>query len=193
MALAVGPTGAVFAVEPNRYVFKVLLANAALNRTKTNIYPLMVAATLEDGEYEFQYSDPGFCNGGKHDTVSARKHAHFFSLPVTGRNLTDLLRREFPQYVDRIQFLKIDTEGYDRSVAGSVKPILEANRPYVRSEIFKLVDRQERKGYYDDLRQLGYRVHKLNSEEDYIGRELARSDMTSWPHFDIFAVHESRA
>jgi FkbM family methyltransferase len=192
MALAVGPAGAVFAVEPNRYVFKVLLANAALNRTKTNIYPLMFAATPEDGEYEFQYSDPGFCNGGKHDTVSAREHAHFFSLPVTGRNLADLLGREFPQYCDRITFVKIDTEGYDRSVASSLKPILTANRPYLRSEIFKLVDQDEREGYYDELRELGYRVHRLNGEEDFAGRELARSDMMSWRQFDIFAVPESR-
>jgi len=192
MALAAGPGGAVFAVEPNRYVFKVLLANAALNRTKTNIFPLMVAATVEDGEYEFQYSDPGFCNGGKHDSATARQHAHFFSLPVTGRNLANLLHRDFPQYVDRIAFVKIDTEGYDRSVANSVKPILEAHHPYLRSEIFKLVGRDEREGYYNDLRELGYRVHKLNDEEDFVGQELARSAMMSWGQFDIFAIHESR-
>ena len=89
--------------------------------------------------------------------------------------------------------MKIDTEGYDRSVANSVKPILEANRPYLRSEIFKLVDQAEREGYYDDLRDLGYRVHKLNSEEDFVGQELSRGDMMSWRQFDIFAVHESRA
>src|SRR5262245_57752598 len=34
MALAVGKTGAVFALEPNPHIFKVLLANAGLNRTK---------------------------------------------------------------------------------------------------------------------------------------------------------------
>jgi FkbM family methyltransferase len=193
MALAAGTTGAVFAVEPNSYVFKVLLANAALNREKTNIYPLMFAATVEDGEYEFQYSDSGFCNGGFHDRESRLKHAHFFPLRVTGRNLPHYLQQHFPEYVDRISYVKIDTEGFDRSVAASLKPVLTANRPYLRSEIFKLTERPEREAYYNDLRQLGYRVHRLEGEENYVGQELSREDMMSWEHFDIFAIHESRA
>jgi FkbM family methyltransferase len=192
MALAAGPTGAVFALEPNPYVFKVLLANAALNRTKTNIYPLMFAATEEDGEYDFQYSDPGFCNGGYLDGLSSRQHAHFFTLPVVGRNLLDYLRREFPECVDRITYVKIDTEGYDRSVTASLKALLTANRPYLRTEIYKRTDRLQREGYYNDLRALGYRVHKFHSEEDHAGQPLSRDDMMSWEHFDVFAVHESR-
>ena len=191
IALATGPTGAVFAVEPNCYVFKVLLANAALNRQKTNILPLMFAATLEDGQFEFQYSDSGFCNGGFHDPQQALKHAHFFPLPVEGKNLWNYLRREFSTYVDRVRYVKIDTEGFDRSVAASLKPLLAANHPHVRSEIFKLMPRGEREGYYDDLRQLGYRVHLLENEEDYAGQVLCREDMMSWEHYDIFAVPES--
>lgn len=192
MALAAGPSGAVFALEPNRYVFKVLLANAGLNRSKTNIYPLMFAATEEDGEYDFRYSDPGFCNGGYLDGMSQRKHAHFFTLPVVGRNLMEFLRREHPEVVERITYVKIDTEGYDRSVAASLKPLLTANRPFLRTEIYKRSPREEREGYYEDLRELGYRVHKFQSEADHAGRQLARHDMMAWEHFDVFAVHESR-
>src|SRR5579871_1997744 len=45
MALAVGSSGGVFALEPNPHVYKVLAANAGLNREKARIYPLMFAAT----------------------------------------------------------------------------------------------------------------------------------------------------
>ena len=34
VALAVGPQGAVFALEPNPFTYKVLIANAGLNREK---------------------------------------------------------------------------------------------------------------------------------------------------------------
>ena len=65
MALAAGPSGCTFAVEPNPHVFPVLEKNAALNPEKTNIIPLCMAATAEDGEFVFHYSDGGYCNGGK--------------------------------------------------------------------------------------------------------------------------------
>src|SRR5207253_11454294 len=62
MALAVGARGLVFALEPNPYVFKVLAANAALNPGKANVSALMFAAMPADGQFEFEYSDAGYCN-----------------------------------------------------------------------------------------------------------------------------------
>ena len=193
MALAAGTAGAVFALEPNPYVFKVLLANAALNRTKTNIFPLNLAATETDGEFDFQYSDPGFCNGGYLKGLSRRRHAHFFKLRVRGVNLLDYLQREFPDYVRRIIYLKIDTEGYDRAVAASLRQLLVDNRPFLRSEIYRRTGREEREAYYEDLRDLGYRIYRFESEEDHVGRQLARGDMMAWEHYDIFAIHDRRA
>jgi len=40
MALAAGPTGVAFGLEPNRYVYKVLLANSGLNRQLGNLVGL---------------------------------------------------------------------------------------------------------------------------------------------------------
>ena len=82
MALAVGPGGSVFALEPNPYVFKVLAVNAGLNPARTHIVPLMFAAMPEDGEFEFEYSDSGYCNGGFHEGISRWTHGHFSPLPA---------------------------------------------------------------------------------------------------------------
>ena len=111
IALAVGVKGAVFALEPNLYAYKVLLANSALNRTKTNIFPLNIAATPEDGSFEFEYSDPGFCNGGFHAGVDTWKHAHFFNLKVTGRNLPTFPARNFPEEAPLSRYITIDKVG----------------------------------------------------------------------------------
>src|SRR5262245_13744885 len=190
MALAVGPKGSVFALEPNPYVFKVLLANSGLNRSKTNIHPLMFAATAEDGEFDFGYSDDGFCNGGLHPGIDAWKHAHFFKLRVKGRNLLNYLKVEFPQELSRVRYIKIDTEGFDRGVAASLKELLVRNHPFIKSEIYQHLSSDQRQGYYEDLRGLGYKIHKFNSDEDYVGVELRREDMMNWKHFDIFAIPE---
>lgn len=191
MALAVGPEGAVFALEPNRYVFKVLLANVALNRRKTNIFPLMFAATPEDGDFEFEYSDAGFCNGGLHEGIGAWRHAHFFRLPVKGRHLISYLKQEFPGELERVRYVKVDTEGFDRSVTASLRDLLVRNRPFLRTEIFRFMPEEERRGYWRDLRELGYRLHRVQGEEELMGEPVAEeSAMTRWPHFDLFCSPE---
>ena len=190
LALAAGPAGAVFALEPNPFAYKVLLANTALNKRTTNIYPLMFAATPSDGDMEFEYSDSGFCNGGRHDGVSPWKHGHFFKLKVQGRNISQYLASEFTREAARLRFVKIDTEGFDRSVVASMKDLLKRTRPFLRSEIFRHTPEEERIAYYRDLRALGYRVYRFVSDVEYRGDELSDRDLMRTPHYDIFAVPE---
>ena len=104
IALAVGPRGTVFALEPNPYVFKVLALNATLNPRTTRIVPLMFAAMPTDGEFEFEYSDEGYCNGGFHQSISRWRHGHFSKLRVQGRNLADYLRANAPDDLSTIAF-----------------------------------------------------------------------------------------
>ena len=188
MALAVGPRGAVFALEPNPYVYKVLALNATLNPQTTRIVPLMFAAMPTDGEFEFEYSDEGYCNGGFHQSISRWKHGHFSKLRVQGRNLADYLRASAPDELSRLRLIKIDTEGFDREVMRSLADLARRHRPCIKSEIYKQLPPQERTGYFDDLRGLGYRVFKCE-DDVYRGEELRRpDDLMRWRHFDIFCV-----
>jgi FkbM family methyltransferase len=192
MALAVGTRGLVYALEPNPYVFAVLSANASLNPTNTRIVPLMFAAMPSDGEFEFEYSDSGYCNGGFHQGVGRWTHGHFSRLRVTGRNLVEYLRHEAPDALPRVRYIKIDTEGFDRVVAATLTDLITTARPYLKAEIYKHSPGQERTGFYDDLVRLGYRVFKYE-ENRYRGQRLERADLLRWRHFDIFAVPEERA
>jgi FkbM family methyltransferase len=187
IALAVGPAGTVYALEPNPYVFKVLAANAGLNQSKTHIVPLMFAAMPEDGEFEFAYSDHGFCNGGVSTWLHRWTNGHFWNLRVAGRNLLAYLQAEAPHDLARIRYIKLDTEGFDRAVFASLAGIVGRCRPYIKTEIYRHLPEAERFGYYDDLRRAGYRVF-LCEDEDRRGPELARAAMTERPHFDVFGV-----
>ena len=190
MALAVGRTGTVFALEPNPYVFKVLALNATLNPASTRIIPLMFAAMPGDGEFEFEYSDEGYCNGGFHQSISAWRHGHFSRLRVQGRNVLQYLRATAPDALPRVRFIKIDTEGFDRAVARTLRDLLTSARPYLKTEIYKHMPAAEREGYFADLRGLGYRLFKCGDVE-YRGEELRDArDLSKWRHFDVFAVPE---
>ena len=192
IALAVGSTGTVFALEPNPYVFKVLAVNATLNPDKTRISPLMFAATPADGAFEFEYSDAGFCNGGLHEGVARWRHGHFHRLRVAGRNLPAYLREHAPGEYARIRYVKIDTEGFDRSVVQSMRDLIAGVRPFIKTEIYRHLPADEREGYSRDLRDLGYRLFKCDGDDEYRGEELQPADLNRWTHFDVFAVPEEK-
>lgn len=91
MALAAGKDGLVLALEPNPYVFKVLVENSKLNKTKSNIDAFCFAATESDGRFEFNYSDASFCNGGFLSQIKESRHGHVHTLSVEGKNLQRFL------------------------------------------------------------------------------------------------------
>jgi FkbM family methyltransferase len=187
IALAVGPRGVVFALEPNPYVYRVLAVNATLNPQHARIEPLMFAAMPSDGQFEFEYSDSGYCNGGFHDGISRWTHGHFHRLRVEGRHLATYLQAHAADALPRLRYIKIDTEGFDRAVVQSMAGLIAATRPYIKTEIYKHVSAGERDAYDADLRRLGYRLFKCE-ETEYRGVELVPGDFKRWKHFDVFAV-----
>ena len=188
MALAVGKEGTTFGLEPNGYTYPVLEANARLNQERTNILPLPFAATEEDGTYVFEYSDSGFCNGGGHDGISRWKHGHAFRLTVEGKNLERYLRTEYPEETAKLRFLKVDAEGADASILESLSNLIAETRPFIRAEVFRHLNDEQRRRLYDAVSVHGYTVHRLNSLEDYRGDILAPAGMKADHTFDIFAV-----
>ncbi|MEX0775145.1 MAG: FkbM family methyltransferase [Phycisphaeraceae bacterium] len=186
MALAVGPGGCVLALEPNRYVFPVLEANARLNLDKTRIIPLMIAATPRDEAMEFEYSDSGFCNGGRHEGINRWRHAHAFKLRVDGRHLPSLLQHDYAELVPRIRFIKVDAEGYDFAILQSLSDLLRQTRCYVKAEVFRHTDQATREAMFDFLSAQGYTIRHVAGDANYHGQVLTAADTMRWPHFDVF-------
>jgi FkbM family methyltransferase len=191
IALAVGKQGCVLALEPNRYVFPVLQKNAELNPGKTTIVPLMFAATPEDAEMEFQYSDSGFCNGGRFEGISKWLHGHAFRLKVQGRNLQSLLQSEYPDLLPRIRYIKIDTEGYEATVLASLSELIARNKPFLKLEVYRKLDEAQRYALYGSITAFGYIVRKIASDGNYFGEILTGQDMNKWRHFDVFCTPDA--
>jgi len=188
MALAVGKTGCVLALEPNKYVFPVLEKNAELNSKKTNIIPLMFAATETDSEFEFNYSDAGFCNGGFHEKETNWRHAHAFKLKVTGKNLLSYLRETHPELIPKIRFVKVDAEGFDFAILKTLKDLISENKPFIKAEVYKNTSLTEREQFFEFLINFGYDVFYVESEINYRGQLLKKENLQDWKHYDVFCV-----
>jgi FkbM family methyltransferase len=188
MALAVGKSGSVLALEPNSYVYPVLAKNAQLNAEKTHIIPLPFAATPEDAELVFQYSDAGFCNGGRFDGISRWTHGHAFELRVQGKKLLSFLQSSYPELIPKIRYIKIDTEGNDEAVIHSVSQILSRYKPFLRIEMYRKLTDNQRRSLYQSVSSLGYTLHRIVDEANYRGDLIRESDLDRWKHFDAFCV-----
>jgi FkbM family methyltransferase len=187
IALAAGSTGCVLALEPNPHVFKILEANAGLNRDRTCIVPRCLAATAEDGDFVFSYGDASYCNGG----MAARRRNPLkrrYPLKVSGRNLLRLLRAEFAGWLPKLRYIKVDAEGFDRRILETIRPLLEERLPMVRCEVFRGLSRGERFALFDLLKDCGYGLHRYESGAEPRGRLLSRDDMSRERHFDVLAL-----
>lgn len=190
IALAVGPAGVVLALEPNPYVFPVLEQNAGLNPAKTTIIPLMFAAMRADGRYEFQYGEEGYCNGGFHEGMSKWLHGSAFKVQVEGRNVQEFLTRHHPDLIPRLRFIKIDTEGFDLAVLETLEPLVRAQRPFLQVEMFSLrkSDPAYRRRLFEFLTRLEYDVHRMESNENYMGERITAENVMRWNVFDVFCL-----
>jgi len=192
MALVAGKSGLVLALEPNKYVYKILQKNSTLNVQSTNIIPLCFAATLEDGEYEFNYSDASYCNGGFLSQNRNQRHHHKFTLKVKGINLERYLFEHFRDDLARLSLIKIDAEGYDAKILQSIQTIVTTYQPALLIECYKLLTVQERYFLYNLIDEYGYDIFYIQFFDDkteYV--KLEKKNMSDHPHFDMLAIHRT--
>jgi FkbM family methyltransferase len=194
MALACGPTGLVVAVEPNPHVFRVLEVNAHLNAGRAAaVVPLNIAATEDDGEFEFHYWDASFGNGGYLSRLHNQRHGHRYPLRVTGRNLERELRARVADRLAMLKLIKTDAEGYDAAVLHSMRLLIDEHRPVLVCEVHKKLDHAERLVLHDELARPGYQLHRYIVGAHPMGASIHREDFDRWPHFDVVAVPGERA
>lgn len=193
MALAVGKEGKVLGLEPNKYVYKILEQNAQLNKRWTNITPLCFAATMEDGEYTFNYSDASFCNGGFLSKIKNKNHHHNYILKVSGKNLQDYLFENYRADLEKLSLVKIDAEGYDKEILKTIPLILERFKPALMLECYKRLNKEEREELFDVVSKHGYQLFHIDNFELFDELvEIRRENMMDKKHFEILALHESK-
>lgn len=177
--------GGVLALEPNPYVFHVLEKTARSNRPEMNIMPMLAAAADSFGFVDFEYSDSGFCNGGKHENISALKHGHPFKLTVFTINLEEELQEDFSDYLPLLKFIKVDAEGYDLFILRSLRETINKYRPVIKAEVFKNTDRAYRLALLELFEDMNYTVHRIIKEPIQAGEEITIDNMQAWKHYDI--------
>ncbi len=189
LALVAGPEGAVFAWEPNPYVFPVLEANARLNTKLANLIPIPMAAGADDGLVTLNYSDPGFCNGGSFEGVSRWKHGHPFSLELPTMNVAAWLRREQSARLPRLSLVKIDAEGADLSILQALDSLVQEFEPVIYVEVHRHLSLDRRHALLTHLQRRGYDCRLAVGPNAWApGERVTLERANEWPHYDLIAI-----
>lgn len=154
-AVVAGKEGKVLAFEPNIAAYEVLEQNAKLN---DNIIPVHRAITEKEGKFTFHYTDPGLCNGG---FSNALKHkfgigGNTVPLKVRGICLESWLNAHYPDLIDKISFIKIDAEGYDKNILKNIKGLVSRCKPLIQCEVYPFLNKEELAELYAAIDDMGY-------------------------------------
>ena len=162
MAMAAGADGLVLALDPNPHVFRVLEANAALNRGKANIVPLRFAVTEEETQFYFASSDASMGNGGLITDLNDNRHGKYkLKDPIRGVNLGKYLQEHYMNWLPKLSLIKVDVEGLDYYVLRSLEPLLEKYHPVIITEVFHDISVEMREDTFKLLKKYGYKLQDL--------------------------------
>ncbi|MDN4165446.1 FkbM family methyltransferase [Cytophagales bacterium LB-30] len=162
------PQGKVYAFEPTDYAFGKLQKNLSLNpdlAQRIVVYKSFVSNQEQEKAEIVAYSSWQVAGANSHD-----KHpVHLGSAMEasdTGSTTLDAFVKE--KQLNRIDFLKIDTDGHEFEVFGGAQATIKQFQPVIVFEIGQYV--MQEKGidfsfYYQYLSPLGYKLYDSKSEK----------------------------
>ena len=156
MALAAGKEGLTLGFDPNPYVFTILEANAKLNKDKANILPVLNAISTKEEEFYFISSEATFANGGISPTKESIHGKFICPDKIKGVNLFDFLKKNHKDRLNKLSFIKIDTEGYDKEILKSIADLIQEYKPNIVAESFGKSSNEEKEELFNVISKHGY-------------------------------------
>src|ERR1022692_284425 len=197
MGFATGTEGLVLALEPNPQVFEGLKLNSTLNAGKYNIIPLQRGAADTEGEFHYASSEASISNGGlvfnENDNTLGK---HKLKETVKTVQLSSYLKKHYLEWLPKLSFIKIDTEGFDLIILKDLAPILKEYHPLIITEVFyskhRSLSEKERHEMFTLLHSLGYALYNVENFEVSAAVDrfekipiLAKEDMPSGHTYNI--------
>ncbi len=192
MALSTGREGLTLGFDPNPFVFKILQKNASLNQDKMRLIPVPYAISKQDGEeYFFISSEASFGNGAI-SPVKDSTHGKFVHPDkVKGVNLHQFLKREYPEWIKKFSFIKIDTEGYDKEILKSISDLIAVCKPVIVAESFGKASDEAKMELFETIARHDYDIFYFADFDinAAIEKVPAKEDMLKWKQtINIYAI-----
>ncbi len=156
-----------------------------------HIIPINSAISPQEGEFYFASSEASFANGGMSDSPESRNGKFLHTEKIKGVNLYQYLKKNYADSLDKLAFLKVDTEGYDKEIIKSVADLIQEYKPVIVAESFGDNTDEEKMELFEVISKHGYDIFHF---EDFdvnapIEKVNEASEMIKWKGtVDIYAL-----
>lgn len=187
MAKRVGEDGKVIAFEPNPEVRRSLEYNIKLNYLEERVVISPLALSDREGEFILYTPRPDYPNRG---IASLNRHVDVLTNEITVqvRRLDDIFS---DLGLERLDFIKVDTEGSDAAVLFGGMEVIKRFLPYIIFEANYSAHPNadvELEKILSQLNSLGYSFFTVG----YSGRLKPYSSEIPFPDTDIVCIPEER-
>jgi FkbM family methyltransferase len=157
-----GDSGKILAFEPNPYEYPNLIENIKLNNIKNiEAYDFSIAKENEEKEFLFEEN---YYNGGI-DTDQI-KIGHFPNrIKLKCKNF-DNFSENIKEDLNKIKFIKTDTEGYDVDILEELSIIIEKTRPFILMEWWPTTEKRMVE-YFTRNNHVPFRTEDLSLIQDF--------------------------
>ena len=157
-------SGTILCIEPNSFVREILTINAELNKANSNIIIANEVVTISnvDSILLFDHNNNN-CNGGIIDHTLSQEsinkqlsHAKN-SIDCRGLTLESICKKYLTDdQINNIAFIKIDTEGHDKSIIRAGKQFLDKYRPVLFIEWFAWFNKEDNIDIFNAIDEINY-------------------------------------
>ncbi len=191
MGLAAGKSGLALGFDPNPYVFKILTENTRLNKDKLNIQALPFAISVREEEFYFISSEASFVNGGISPTKESRHGKFVYPEKIKGVQLMNFLEKNYVNWLPKLSFIKVDTEGYDKEILKSIADLIAKYKPVIVAESFGKNTDAEKMELFEVIAKHGYKIFYFDDFDSTaeVIHIKTKEEMTQWRKtVNIYAV-----
>jgi len=187
--------GRVYAFEPTHYAFSKLLRNIGLNSgLAANIVPIQCFVSSGASEPDEMVAYSSWKIDGK---PHGRRHRIHGGIAQDTGSVPSISLDAFceKEKINRVDFIKIDTEGYEHQVLLGGRKSIAAFHPVIIFEagLYQVEDRCGGfKDYLDFFDSLGYSLYNSKNMAP-INRENYRKNIPQYATIDVLAVPKPAA
>lgn len=190
LARLVGPSGRVFAFEPQLPIFHALCANAMIN-ARANIYPFRAAVGEKSGSVELPVMDYEKDENFGAMCIENKRQGHSRSVPKLS---IDDFADDPLNAVSSVDFIKIDVQTFELFVLLGARKILARHKPHLFVEIspywMKQINNYDYRDIYTLLLSFGYLIYTPNLVREQSVPDVPLDQSSANTEWDILAVHE---
>jgi len=170
----IASNGKVLSIEPQVTIYPVLLQNIS---KYDNIIPLNVAV-----DTDLKISSFFIADDNAYSSLKDTKRKKILNVKQVVTLPFDLIIDLF----DKVDFIKIDVEGYEKNVLSSMKKILLRDKPVLFVEIYQGINSNEDPmGTVEILIDMGYQAYIVNKAND-----LEKFTSHSDSNYNYFFIYE---